>query len=239
VLANKYKMSSEAGVGWAAPYRESGDPRSPRRVTRRQVLPGGRAVVGGLLVAAAAVGTYAAHGVATGAPTTRYVVAARDVAPGRTLTAADLATVAVELPAAQRAVSFTDLTVLSDSVTLSALRAGQLVASSDVARTPSNRGLVEMSVPVDPARAMNGERRYLRGGDRVDVVATVSTGGKAASTTVATGAEIIEVLDPRGGIGGGSALTVVLAVRPADSAALAGASAGASISLVRVTGANP
>jgi Flp pilus assembly protein CpaB len=196
-------------------------------------------VIGGLLVATAAVGTYAAHGAATNGPSTSYVVAIRDVAPGRTLTADDLGVVAIELPGGQRVLSFTDRDVLTGAVTLGALRAGQLLQSSDVARTSSGRGLVEMSVPVEPGRAMNGERRYLRGGDRVDVVATSTSGGKAATTTVATNAEVVEILDPRRGIGGGSTLTVVLAVRPTDALALAGAATGTSITLVRTTGTAP
>jgi Flp pilus assembly protein CpaB len=207
-----------------------------RRAARRPSLPGGRAVVGGLLVAAAAVGTFAAQGAAGRPAGDRYVVAAHDVAPGRTLQADDLATVRIDLPGAQRSGSFTDVGVLTGAVTLGALRAGQLVASSDVARTASGRGRVELSVPVEPGRAMNGDRRYLRGGDRVDVVATTSSGGEAATTVVATGAEIVEVLDQADGIGARSTLTVVLAVPPAEAPAVAGASAGAAISLVRTTG---
>jgi Flp pilus assembly protein CpaB len=229
-------IDTAAGIGG---HFDPTDRHGPRRVAGRSGLPGGRAVVGGLLVAASAVGTYAAHGAATGGPSTTYVVAVHDVAPGRTLTLDDLATVAIELPGGQRAVSFTDRDVLAGAVTLGAMRAGQLVQSSDVARTSSGRGLVELSVPVEPGRAMNGERRYLRGGDRVDVVATSTSGGKAVTTTVATSAEVVEVLDPRRGIGGGSTLTVVLAVRPADALTLAAASSGTSLTLVRTTGTNP
>lgn len=226
-------------MGMPAMADESGAPGAgglaPRRSGLRSTLPGGRAVVGGLLVAAAAVGTYAAHGAATAGPGARYVVAARDVAPGRALEAGDLATVAVDLPGAQRAVSFTDLDVLAGAVTLGGLRVGQLVQSSDVARTRSGADRVELSLPVEPGRAMNGERRYLRGGDRVDVVATSTSGGRAVTATVAVGAEVVEVLDPRGGIGGGGTLTVVLAVRPDEVDGVAG-SAGATITLVRTTG---
>jgi flagella basal body P-ring formation protein FlgA len=103
---------------------------SPLPRPRRQSLPGGRAVVGGLLVAAAAVGTYAAHGAAVATPGTRYVVAAHDVAPGRALVAGDLTTVAIDLPGGTRAVSFTDARPLDGAVTLGALRAGQLIAQS-------------------------------------------------------------------------------------------------------------
>lgn len=206
---------------------------------RRQGLPGGRAVIGGLLVAASAVGTYASYGASGDEPTTRYVVALHDVAPGRSLVPDDLTTVKIDLPGGQRAVSFTDAGALAGAVTLGSLRAGQLIQSSDVARTATGRGLVEMSLPVDPGRAMNGERRYLRGGDRVDVLATSASGGKAVTTTVAAGAEVVEVLEPRHGVGGGGTLTVVLAVRPADAPALAGAAAATSVSLVRTTGSAP
>ena len=54
----------------------------PKPVTRRQALPGGRAVLGGFLVAASAVGVFAAWTSSSRGPTARYVVVTDDVAPG-------------------------------------------------------------------------------------------------------------------------------------------------------------
>src|SRR5687768_720166 len=50
-----------------------------RAVRRRSALPTGRAVVGGFLVALAALGIFAAYSSATAGPTTSYVVARRDL----------------------------------------------------------------------------------------------------------------------------------------------------------------
>jgi Flp pilus assembly protein CpaB len=189
-------------------------------------------VVGGLLVAVAAVVTFASAGGAGRGPAGRYVVAARDVVPGAELAAADLRVVAVDLPPGQRAVSFTDVAVLEGAVSLGALRAGQFVQSSDVAAAGGGAGRVQLSVPVDRANAMEGSTRYLRGGERVDVVATERS-GTTLTRTVARDCEVVEVL---GGDGGTSRLTVVLAVDPDDAEPLAGAAAVATLTLVRTTG---
>jgi hypothetical protein len=63
------------------------DPAGPqRRIRRSRRLPGSRAVVGALLVTAAAVGVFAAYVDATGEPSTRYVVAQDELPIGTLLT---------------------------------------------------------------------------------------------------------------------------------------------------------
>ncbi|TML58120.1 MAG: hypothetical protein E6G17_12765, partial [Actinobacteria bacterium] len=73
-----------------------------RAVRRRRSLPSGRALVGGLLVAIAAVGVFGAWLSATAAPTSSYVVARHDIAPGHRVTRADLALVRLHLPPSLR-----------------------------------------------------------------------------------------------------------------------------------------
>jgi flagella basal body P-ring formation protein FlgA len=87
-------------------------PTGPRTVARRRSLPGGRAVLGGFLVAASATGVFAAWSASTTGPTASYVVVTSDVAPGERIERSDLAVVAVDLPSEQRRLAFTDVDVL-------------------------------------------------------------------------------------------------------------------------------
>jgi Flp pilus assembly protein CpaB len=207
-----------------------------RTVRRRRSLPGGRAVVGGLLVAASAVGVFAASGAARQGPSTSYVVVTHDLPAGHLLTTSDLELVAIDLPAAQRRVSFSSERVLAGNVTVARLKQGQLVQSADVADARRSRHLAEISVPVDPANAMNGDREFLHGGDRVDVIATFTQGGSPVTRTVATNALVVDVLTGSRGLGTNGRLTVVLAVARRDLEPIATASAVGKITLARTTG---
>src|SRR5687768_12672827 len=88
------------------------------RVVSRRSLPGGRAIVGGLLVAASAVGLFAAYSGSRSAPSAAYVTVTRDIVSGEILQRSDLTRVAIDLPSGQRAVSFTDLERLIGTVAL-------------------------------------------------------------------------------------------------------------------------
>jgi Flp pilus assembly protein CpaB len=211
-------------------------PAGPRPVARRRALPGSRAIVGGLLVAASAVGLFAAFDSAHGSPASAYVTVAHDVRPGEVLTAADLAVVPIDLPAAQRAVSFTDRRRLVGTVALARMRRGQLVQSADVADVREAGSRAEISVAVPPANAMNGDRAFLRGGERVDVIATFTQGGAPTTRTVAHDVVVVDVLTGDRSLGTSGELTVVLSVRPADLEPIAGAAAAGKITLARTTG---
>lgn len=207
-----------------------------RRVRRRTTLPGGRAVVGGLLVAASAVGVFSAYGASTAAPSDRYVVLARDLVPGELIEPDALAMVAIDLPADQRRVSFTDPGILAGTVALAAMKRGQLVQSSDVTQIDGHGDRAELSVSVEPGNAMNGDHRYLRGGERVDVVVTFESAGSTTTRTVARDAVVVEVLSGDDRLGSVGRLTVVLSLPPADVEAVAGAAASGTVTLVRTTG---
>jgi hypothetical protein len=190
-------------------------------------------VVGGLLVAASAVVAFGAYGAAGDGAARRYVVSRHDVAPGHVLTAADLTTAAVDLPAAQRRLSYDDPSGLIGTVAVGLLHEGQLVQASDIARVADAGRRAEISVPVRPGNAMNGDVDYLRGGETVDVIATFQD---RVTRTVARGAMVVEVLGGNGGLGADGSLTVVLSLLPADLEPVAGAAAGATITLARTTG---
>lgn len=207
-----------------------------RTVTARRALPGGRAVVGGLLVAASAVGVFAAHGAADDGPSAAYVALTRDVAPGEVLMPADLELVPLDLPAAQRGNSFTDPSVLVGTVVLGGMKDGQLVQSSDVAEVEGAGELAQISVAVEGGAAMNGDRRFLRPGERVAVIVTFDRGGEVTTETVSREAIVVDVLAPERSLGADGALTVVLAVPPDELEAVAGAAASGAITLARTTG---
>jgi Flp pilus assembly protein CpaB len=224
---------TDVGVS-SAPVTTPRTDGARREVGRRRALPSGRAVVGGFLVAAAVVGVVAVSTGTGGTPSDSYVVVRVDVDAGAVLRPGDLELVPLDLPDAQRAVSYTDLAVLDGATALAPLAAGQLVQSSDVAKPPGGPGLATVSLPVEPARALEGQ---LRRGDRVDVIATSTEGGGPRTRTVTAGALVVDVVERGGGgLGGPTELSVELAVPPADLEAVAEAGAVATVTLARTTG---
>jgi Flp pilus assembly protein CpaB len=210
------------------------DPGSSSRVLRRRrTLPGGRAVAGGLLVAVAGVGVFTAYDAAAEGPTSAYAVVTADIDAGDTLSTDDLAVVAVDLPPAQRRRSFTDVDLLAGATALGPLDAGQLVQSSDVAKPLGGSGLASISIPVESARALNGE---LQRGDRVDVIVTTTAGGTPETDTVSTAALVVDALAGDVALGGSGEVTVELAVPPEDLEAVAQAGAAGTVTLARTTG---
>lgn len=174
-----------------------------RVVTRRRGLPGGRAVVGAFLVAAAAVGTFGAYLSATAEPTTRYVVAARDLAIGEELTGDAVRFVAVDLPAEQadRAVSVAELEAVEDTLTaLGPLQAGDLVMESQVLAEAGGDDATTISFALPADRALAGR---IRKGETIDVIATFpGTGGRPYTEVVVRNAEVFAVSDSAGGLAG-------------------------------------
>jgi Flp pilus assembly protein CpaB len=204
-----------------------------RPVRRRRALPAGRAVVGGFLVAASAVGVFTAWRASTDAPTARYVVVSGDVAPGERLDRSDLALVALDLPPAQRHVAFTDVGVLVGATALSALSDGQLVQSSEVAKPLGAPSRAQISLRIDPGAAVGGD---LRPGDTVDVIATYTAGGAPDTSTIGRGALVVKVLTDDQRVGSAGAIVVVLAVRPSELEPIAAASSAGHVTLARTTG---
>jgi Flp pilus assembly protein CpaB len=205
----------------------------PRTVAKRRSLPGGRAVLGGFLVAASATGVFAAWNATTHAPTASYVVVTSDVAPGERIERSDLALVAVDLPGAQRRLAFTDLDVLVGATALSPLSDGQLVQSSEVAKPVGAPERAQISLPIEPGSAVGGD---LRPGDVVDVIVTYTSGGAPETSTISHGAMVVRVLSDDQRVGSGGAVVVVLAVRPAELEPIAEASAAGHVTIARTTG---
>jgi Flp pilus assembly protein CpaB len=222
-----------AGNGRASsPSQQHGQ----HQVGRVAGLPSGRAVVGGFLVALAAIGVYAAYRGASSGPSHRFIVASRDIAPGSTLSTADLTLVAVDLPDGAAARAFGDTRALVGRIAVAPVTKGELVQASAVADRSAADARFQVSLPLDRSRALDGT---LAAGEKVDVIVTY-TGTEAARTlVVARRAEVVRVSVPsRGGISGGGDLVVVLALPNEDEvlAVTHGAQAG-KVTLVRATGA--
>ena len=212
-------------------------PLDPTRVlTRRRRLPSSRAVVGGFLVALAALAAFvAAQGTGDG-PSHRYVVAARDLIAGSTLRADDLRTEAVDLPSAMAGRAFTDPSTLIGRVTTTALASGELVQASSVVSGEAADPRFQLSIPVERSRALDG---LLVAGESVDLLVTYGTGDNATTFVVVRGADVLRVdHGQRGTLTADNDTVILIAVStPDDALAVTHAAQAGEITVVRATAA--
>lgn len=209
---------------------------APREVRPARRLPGGRAVVGGFLVAASVVGVFASYTMAASSPDNSYAVVTVDIQAGDRLSASALALIPLDLPADQHRMAFTDLGRLDGATALAPLSAGQLVQTSDVAKPAGAPDRAQISLSLEPGNALGGDPALLGEGERVAVIVTYTRGGAPETSTVSDDAVVVSVIDGRDRVGGGGSLTVVLAVEPADLEPLAQAAAAGVVSIARTTG---
>lgn len=208
-------------------------------IRRSRPLPSGRAVLGGLLIALAALGTFVAASDGSGEPNTRFSVATRAVDRGDRLTAADLDTVAIDLPATVAGQAFSDPAALVGAVAIAPLRAGALVQASQV--LPPGDGdpapaeaSHELSLRLPQAQAVDGT---LNRGEWVDVLATYGSGADAVTQVVVRDAVVTAIgHDDAAGLGDEGGLTLTLLL-PDDDAVLRTTHAKdvATVTLVRST----
>ncbi|HEX5365976.1 MAG TPA: SAF domain-containing protein [Acidimicrobiales bacterium] len=208
-------------------------PSAPSRlVARAPGLPGARAVVGGALVAAAAVGTFASWRSATGAPNRSFAVAVRSLVPGERLDAGAVRFEAIDLPEGPAAAAFESMGELDGRVVVAPIGEGELLqrgsASDQVAGPPA----AELSVALGRDLAVDGR---LRPGDTVDVYAT-----DEGTTLAAAGLRVVAVTEGAGSLTEGGDLTVTLAIPdPAQGAPIVDAARQGQVTLVRTTHAGP
>ncbi len=195
--------------------------RAPNRraPSPRHALFGPRAVVGGLLVAVAMVGTFAAYSSADDTPADRVLVVRPDVRAGEPLAAGDVSEAPADLPEVDpgRGCS-TPTPSLTGAIALAPLRSGDLLQRSAVLppgrsrpRRPTPRR--EFSLPVERDRALNGD---IARGETVDVLATYGTGESAYTVTVARRAHVVDVAETTGGLGSDGRIVVVVALDDAE-----------------------
>ncbi|MDQ1375242.1 MAG: hypothetical protein QOJ09_2580 [Actinomycetota bacterium] len=205
-----------------------------RVIRRRTALPGGRAVVGGFLVALAATAVFAAYTHATTRPESSYVVARHALAPGRHLTRADLALVPMRVP---NGIAFRSARPLLGATVIGPVGAGELIQPAAVLAGRGQPAERQLSVPIDSARAVSGD---LRPGDRVDVAATFGSGPDAYTSFVVRGAQVLARQQAGGTLGNHSSEVLVLALPSAtDALAVAHAISVGQLTIVRATGAPP
>jgi Flp pilus assembly protein CpaB len=205
-------------------------PAAPqRRVERPRRLPGGRAVVGGLLVALAGVGTLVAWQQASGTPDRSYAVAARAVQPGETLGEADVRLVPVELPDGVAGGAFTDPAAVAGRVALGPIAEGELVQAGTLSDVGSGVPTAEVSFALARDRVLDGR---LGSGDLVDVFVT----GDEGTSVVAERVQVVTVTDGGATLTSGAELTVTLALtEPAARGEVIQAVRSGEVTLVRST----
>ncbi|MGI8984433.1 MAG: SAF domain-containing protein [Acidimicrobiales bacterium] len=213
----------------------NGEPAG-RAVRRRRGLPGSRAVVGGLLVAAAAIGLFAAASRSAGGPVHSYVVARHELAAGTRIQASDLELAPMELAPAVRGRVFDDAGALVGATLVSPLGAGELVQLSAVVSRAADTASRELSFTLERGRVGTS----IKQGERADLLATYGTGNDAFTTVVVRQALLVAIERARTGAADTGPATITVAVEdPADAVALAHAVQLAKITLVRATGSPP
>ncbi|HUF84038.1 MAG TPA: RcpC/CpaB family pilus assembly protein [Acidimicrobiia bacterium] len=122
---------------------------------------------------------------------------------------------------------------LDGAVATETIRAGELVARSDVRSPAASSGLRAVSIPIERARAVNGE---LVPGDRVDVLLAA----EREVAIIVANAEVLDVSDPDAGGALGDVdrqFTITLAVDVTEAQLLTAAITDGDILIARATGA--
>jgi hypothetical protein len=221
----------------AAPAGRSEPARRPqpvRRIDRRPGLPGGRAVVGALLMVVAAVGVFLAYTDATGDPSTSFVVAATDLRPGDRIASQDLELTPIDLPASVSGRAFVSPEDLAGRIVLAPVAEGEVLQASAVTDQPAAEAGTEVAITLPRENVATGR---LEVGDRVDVFQTTEAG----TSTVARGVQVIDLtVSDSDDLGAEGDVEVVVTI-PADDdvGELVHALRVADITIVRSTFAEP
>jgi Flp pilus assembly protein CpaB len=174
------------------------------RLGPRRTLPTGRAVAGGFAVALAAVlvfGAYLGTRPERGHP---WVVAAGPLAAGTTLSAADLSSASLQLPAPTARLAFPSVSALLGRTLAVPLAAGELVTPGELTATGAAPPLRPLPVTVSSADLVD-----LAPGERVDVLLTEGTAPRTRTTILLRGAEVMSTAQPAQGLAGAQETEVV------------------------------
>lgn len=212
-----------------------------RVLSRRRALPGGRAVVGGFLIAVAIVAIFAAYSSSTARPHQMYVVAARDIPAGTRLGRSDLVLAALDVPSPiQRRVLFSSGAALiaRGATTIAPISGGEPILSSAVVGRAAPAGMREVSIQIDRARAVAGT---LKTGEYVDVLGTFGNGAEAYTVTMVPHVKVISIATTANALGdlGPSQLLTFAAPNQMTAEALADANVAAQMTLVRSPDGEP
>lgn len=216
--AGQTDNGNEVGANGASPGR---------RVQRRVGLPSGRAVVGGLLMAVAAVGTFLAYAGATADDTIDVLIATRDLRAGQTITSGDVELVPVDLPGEVRGL-FGAIDAAVGRQVVAPVDAGEFLQASATVTPTEGDETLEIAVAIPGSRAVG----RLRAGERVDVF---STWGGSVTELIAVDARVLEISGGAGSsLSAGELVTVRLALADFDQIeAIVHAQAAGDITMIR------
>lgn len=200
-------------------------------------LPGGRAIVGGLLVTSAMVGAVALSRSAAAPDTAPVLIASEPIAPFETLGPHNLHVADLALPDDVLSSTYADPEALAGTVSRSHIASGELLHQGDVVEsTEAQRSAApsrEISLRIDAERAVDGR---LEAGDRVDVLATYGNGVDALTFLVLADAPVLSVARVEGGVTSSRTIVLTLALEDrSDTITLAHAVDNADVTVVRTT----
>lgn len=195
--------------------------------------PAGRAILGGLLVASAAVGLFTVA-IGAGVPESSYAVASRPLPAGTKLGPGDVVLEPLALPDRLRSRSFDTATKLIGATLVAPLAQGELVQASVVAAGGNTSNRREISFSVDAGELT----RSLQPNQRVDVIATYGTGSDAVTAVAVPSAQVVALSDSSSVVAGGDTVVTVGLDTENDALALAHALALGRITVV-LTSAGP
>jgi len=186
-------------------------------------------VLGGLLMAIAAVGVVVAYRGSDGGAADTVVVAAHDLRPGQQIEGDDLRLVAVDLPADTLASAFSEPEAIIGRVVLGPVAEGELVQRGAVT---SDDGSAANEIAITLPRAQVAVGR-LKQGERVDVYVTYDD----RTTSVVRGVEVVQIgADGDRSVTSDRDVEVVVAVDSSDAvAALVHALRTGAVTVVRST----
>ena len=197
-------------------------------ITRRRALPGGRAVLGGVLMAVAVVGVFVAYDQAGRTTNGSIVVAARGIRLGEVLEPSDLRAVRGELPTG--AAGFAEIEALVGHVALGPIGEGEVVQPGSVTDDAGSASVHEVAITL-PGRQIAVGR--LKPGDRVDVFVTYDE----RTTSVVRGAPVVQIdAEDAASLTSDREITLVVAVPDGQAvAALVHALRTGDVTVVRST----
>jgi Flp pilus assembly protein CpaB len=187
-------------------------------------------VLGGVLMAVAAVGVFAAYVQAGQRPADPVVVADRNLRVGEVVTAGDLRIVDADLPEGTRRATFSSVDALAGRVVLGPIAEGELVQAGSLTDQAAQPDVHEVALNLPRGQIAVGR---LKQGERVDVFVTTDD----RTQSVVRGAEVVEI-DAEGGgsLTSDREVTLVVAVPTGDAvAALVHALRTGDVTVVRST----
>jgi hypothetical protein len=191
-------------------------------------------VIGGLLMALAAIGVYLAYDRASARPTEPVVVAARDLRVGQVLDVDDLRTIDADLPDPVAGRAFGSREVLAGRVVLGPIAHGEIVQVSAVTNDSAAPEVHEVAISLPRSQIAVGR---LKQGEKVDVFATYDD----RTVSVVRGAQVVQIgADEGETLTSAREVTLVVAVPTGDAiVAVVHALRTGDVTVVRSTFVDP